>query len=193
MPDFLSSHELAALNDAVDANPGALTWDEGNGDYGGGMAGTTGRGGWSGCLTWPHPHCQPFRDLMAHPKIIPYLDTLFGRGWRLDHGVGIHTARAGSGGHGLHGSSSRFFDPPYYYHYANGRIRSGMIRVQYQLRDIGPGLGGLAVIPGVQPGPLPLSCSALHTYIIENILICFAHFERALHYTVCICIPACST
>eukprot|EP01052_Picozoa_sp_SAG31_P080072 SAG31_NODE_39818_length_285_cov_0.838710_1_plen_62_part_01 len=36
-------------------------------------------------LTWPKPHCLPFRDLLAHPKIIPYMNTFFGRGWKLDH------------------------------------------------------------------------------------------------------------
>jgi hypothetical protein len=159
VPDFLSPAEVATLNAAVDANSTQNTkWDE-EGGYGRGMAGG-GRGTIDGCLTWPQPHCLAFRHLITHPKIIPYLDTLFGRGWRLDHGVGVHTARKGSGGHGLHGSSSRFFDPPYYYHHANGQIRTGMTRVQYQLRDIGPGLGGLALIPGTEPtAPLQLLCA----------------------------------
>ena len=44
--------------------------------------------------------------------------------------------------------TAQLFDNPYYYHFHNGRMRSGMLRVQYQLADIGPGIGGFACIPG---------------------------------------------
>lgn len=95
------------------------------------------------------PHCQPFRDLLAHAKVVPYLDEILGRGWRLDGSdLGVHMAKAGRGGHGLHGSTATVFDNPYYYHFANGQMRSGMLRVQYQLADVGPGIGGFACIPG---------------------------------------------
>ena len=42
-------------------------------------------------LTWEQPWCQPFRDLMAHPKAIPYLNS-----------------REGCGGQAV-------LEPPYYY------------------------------------------------------------------------------
>ncbi len=29
-----------------------------------------------GMLGWPLPHSQPFRDLLAHPKLVPYLNTI---------------------------------------------------------------------------------------------------------------------
>ena len=32
-------------------------------------------------LTWQQPHCQPFRDLLAHPKLVKYMNTMMGRGW----------------------------------------------------------------------------------------------------------------
>ena len=32
---------------------------------------------------------QPFRDMLAHPKVIPYLNTLLGRSWKLDQGVDL--------------------------------------------------------------------------------------------------------
>ena len=40
-------------------------------------------------LTWEQPWCQPFRDMLAHPKVIPYLNTLLGRSWKLDQGVDL--------------------------------------------------------------------------------------------------------
>ena len=81
---FLSTDEVQVLNEAFDAN-----WDK-RGDApnhhpGGNTYGPKRRGIFNGMLTWDQPHCQPFRDLLAHVKLIPYLDTLFGRGWKMDH------------------------------------------------------------------------------------------------------------
>ena len=60
----------------------------------------------------------------------------------------IIMAKKGSGGHGLHGASSMLFDEGMFYHYTNGQIRTGMAVFQFQLADINPGDGGIAVIPG---------------------------------------------
>ena len=72
--EFLSQREVKALNDAFDAN-----WDQCRedpiGDPSGNMAGTAKRGIFTGMLTWAQPHCQPFRDLLAHRKLLPYLNT----------------------------------------------------------------------------------------------------------------------
>ena len=148
--NFLTPEEVAALNAAVDANVDEEAegfFPEGN-SYGGGMDGLYGKGGANDMLTWPRPWCQPFRDLLAHPKLIPYLNTIFGRGWRLDHLPFISFARKGTGGHGLHGATSRIFDGGQFYHFANGQIRTGLAVFQFQLHDINPGDGGIAVIPG---------------------------------------------
>ena len=62
-------------------------------------------GSLGGCLQWPQPHCQPFRSLIAHSNLVPYMDELLGPGWRLDGGgIGVMLAKAGRGGHGLHGA-----------------------------------------------------------------------------------------
>ena len=37
---------------------------------------------WTDLLSWPEPHSTPFRRLLAHRNIVPYLNTLLGRGWR---------------------------------------------------------------------------------------------------------------
>ena len=114
--------------------------------YGGGMLGTQDRHTITGMLTWEQPHCQPFRDLIAHPKLIPYLNIVFGHGWRMDSEPLPIASAKGAGGHGLHGCTNRHFNPSYYYTCANGEIRAGQTVFQLQLRDIEPGHGGLAVI-----------------------------------------------
>ena len=148
--DFLTDEEVKALNEAFDANVDEEAegfYAEGSG-YGGGMDGTHRAATTTGMLTWDPPWCQPYRDLIAHPKLVPYLNTLFGQGWRMDEQPFIITARKGSCGHGLHGASSWYFDEGMFYHHQNGRIRTGMAVFQFQLVDINPGDGGVAVIPG---------------------------------------------
>ena len=101
-----------------------------------------------GMLTWGQPWCQPFRDLLAHPKLVPYLNTMFGRGWKMDHSPFLLASTAGTEGLRLHGSTSRLFDGTQHYSYANGQMRCGMIVCQFQLADVNEGDGGLCVIPG---------------------------------------------
>jgi len=145
--DFLTLAEVQALNDAFDAN-----WDkkinDPNSHPAGKLVGTHPRGHFSGMLAWEQPWSQPFRDLLAHPKLIPYLNTMFGRGWKMDHSPFMLTSTAGAEGLRLHGSTSHQFDGSQYYTYANGQIRCGMIVCQFQLGDVNSGDGGLCVIPG---------------------------------------------
>ena len=87
--NLLSAGEVRALNEALDANPDR-TSEHGPG---GALDGTPLAGPetqyvhYEGMLTWDRPWCQPFRDLLAHPKLIPYLNTMMGRGWKLDHNI----------------------------------------------------------------------------------------------------------
>ena len=68
VPGHLSTAEVAQLNAAFDANWGRRH---------------TGVGGrqneFTGMLEWPQPHCGPFRELLAHPASLPYLNTQFGQ------------------------------------------------------------------------------------------------------------------
>ncbi len=146
VPDFLTQDEVDKMNKAVDAHEGQATDDDKM--YGGGMLGTKNRRGLGGCVTWEKPHCQPFRDLIAHSKLIPYLNTILGRGWRLESPPGVTTSPNGAGGHGLHGTTSRLFNGHECYVHTNGQIRAGLTILQVQLHDINPGDGGIAVIPG---------------------------------------------
>jgi hypothetical protein len=38
-----------------------------------------------GMLYWPSPHCDLFRNVLAHPRLLPVMHTLLGQGYRLDH------------------------------------------------------------------------------------------------------------
>ena len=145
--EFLSQREVKALNDAFDAN-----WDQRRedpiGDPSGNMAGLHKRGILTGMLTWEQPHCQPFRDLLAHRKLLPYLDTLHGRGWKLDHEPLMITGSKGIEGLRIHGTTNVLFNGSRFYAYSNGQMRCGLLVVQYTLHDQNPGDGGLCVIPG---------------------------------------------
>ena len=83
---FLTQDEVRKLNEAVDANEDKRSEREVIP-----LDGTALQGSYStfqffhNMLTWEKPWCQPFRDLIAHPRLLPYLNTMFGRGWKIDH------------------------------------------------------------------------------------------------------------
>ena len=87
VPEVLSRDDVAALNAATDA-----CWNSSYTDGGGEQHPCRQHGHQSaafhemrGMLEWPVPHCLPFRNLLTQPKMIPYMNSLHGRGWRLDH------------------------------------------------------------------------------------------------------------
>ena len=43
----------------------------------------------TGQLTWPHPHCEPFRRMIAHPPLCRRLSWILGEGFRLDDARGL--------------------------------------------------------------------------------------------------------
>ena len=156
--DFLTPTEVETLNEAVDANRDKRI-DRERRDQGDGKII---QGEFApfyqqmGALSWEHPWCRPFRNLLAHPKVIPYLNTLMGRGWKVDHEVEVLTAKAGCQGLPLHGEGNLNFNGSRFYQYQNGRMRCGLIVLQYYLRDVNPGDGGLCVVPGSHKANYPL-------------------------------------
>jgi hypothetical protein len=147
--NVLTPEEVDGLNAAVDANLDRKG-EDGNSSTGDSktLVGTHKRGMFAGMLSWDKPHCQPFREIIVHKKAIPYLDAIHGRGWRLDHSPFILTSDYGSEGLILHGASNHHFFGAAYYVYTNGRMRCGMVVLQFQLADVEEGDGGLCVIPG---------------------------------------------
>ena len=114
-----------------------------------------------------HPHCQPFRNMLAHPKTTPHLNSILGEGWRLDHGPGLIAMGAGCEGGTLHGGAANR-PPAEQYFWKNGQIMTGLTVIEYLLADEGPGDGGVCIVPGsvglfpsARAIPLPLcnTCS----------------------------------
>jgi len=143
VPGVLSEAEVAALNAATDA-----CWNSRYSDGGGEEHPCRQRGHQSaafhemrGMLEWPAPHCLPFRSLLTHPEMIPYMNSLHGRGWRLDHSPFMIVGRGEHGGY-IHGHP---WDPEYKYRYANGEMRPGHLALAYQLTDVQKDWGGFGV------------------------------------------------
>jgi hypothetical protein len=153
--DFLSPEEVDRLNAAFDANRERMIEDR-NSNTGDSpaLAGRK-RGYFDGMLTWEHPWCDPFRDLLVHPKAIPYLDTLHGRGWRMDHAPFALFSHEGAEGLILHGPGHNYFGLAAY-HFKNNQIRTGMVVFQYQLADVNEGDGGFCCVPGSHKSNFPL-------------------------------------
>jgi ectoine hydroxylase-related dioxygenase (phytanoyl-CoA dioxygenase family) len=102
-----------------------------------------------GFLDWG----QPFRDLLDHPRVLPYLAELLGPAPRLDHAYGI-AMRAGTEGLHLHGGGTPY-DPAQHYHFRNEKLYCGLTVVTWALSDAAPGAGGFACIPGSHKSNLP--------------------------------------
>jgi ectoine hydroxylase-related dioxygenase (phytanoyl-CoA dioxygenase family) len=154
--NFLTPAEVARLNAAFDANRDKMGEDP-NSHTGTSttLAGERKRGIFTGMLAWERPWSDPFRELLVHPKAIPYLDTMLGQGWRMDHSPFMLCGGAGAEGLQLHGPGHRF-DGSQYYAYKNGEMRCGMIVLQFQLADVNPGDGGFCAIPGSHKANYPL-------------------------------------
>ena len=145
---LLSAEEVAACNAALDANQ-HLVVEDGNRDIGSSstLAGTRERQTMTGLLTLPAPWCEPFRRLLAHRAIRPYLNSMLGPGWKLDHLPQCFIAQKGARGLVFHGSGEHWAGPSFYAH-RDGRSWSGMISLEWVLTPVGPGDGGFAFIPG---------------------------------------------
>lgn len=97
----------------------------------------------------------PVRALIDHEPIVAYLDEFLGTGYRLDHDY-ADLIRSGKGpiGTRLHGGAVPF-DPGQWYTFVEGRPRSGLLVVAYNLRDVNPGDGGFGCVPGSHKANLP--------------------------------------
>lgn len=97
---------------------------------------------------------QIFRDLLDHPAVLEPLIELCGPTVRLDHAYGIIMA-PGTSGLGLHGGGTPH-DPAQFYDVRGGRMRNGLVGVQWALVDHNPGDGGFCCVPGSHRANFPL-------------------------------------
>ena len=100
------------------------------------------------------PVARRFRDLIDHPAVLEIVRETCGPNVRLDHVYGIAMER-NTAGLGLHGGGTPF-DPAQHYRADSGRIRTGLMAVQWALVDHPPGGGGFVCVPGSHKSAFPL-------------------------------------
>ena len=87
--NILSAEEVASANAAIDAHAAELQSrapEPLRNAKRGTLHGADGpRLDMGGMIWWDKPHCDAFRRVLVHPKLIPYYEALCGRGYRLDH------------------------------------------------------------------------------------------------------------
>jgi ectoine hydroxylase-related dioxygenase (phytanoyl-CoA dioxygenase family) len=101
-----------------------------------------------------HTWDEPFRRLLAHERLLPYLKSLVGPKFRYDHGYAL-MMRPGSKQLGLHGGHTPW-DPAQDYQYRDGEMMNGLTVVSYALSDAGADDGGFAVVPGSHKANFPV-------------------------------------
>ena len=91
---------------------------------------------------------SPFRRLIDHPRIVPYLIELIEPKFRLDHDYCIFMDTDDTRG-GLHGGPAHASgEGDHWYTYRDGVMRNGLTVVTYFLTDAPDGAGGFACVPG---------------------------------------------
>jgi hypothetical protein len=129
--DVLTPEEVARLNAAIDRHTDGVTGHDGSDARIGGF------------LAWEEPL---FRELIDHPRMLPYLKALLGEGFRLDHEYGMYMG-PGIKGLPLHGGGTPY-QSHQSYHCRDGRMYNGLTVLAYALTDVRPGDGGFCCIPG---------------------------------------------
>ena len=182
VPSVFSPAEVAAANAGIDAhlseryerrdslrNTRSDTVMAGDGK--------TGRLDLGRCLEWPSPHSDVFRDVLAHPKLLPYFLALLGPGYRMDHLPLVLAQTQGSEGFQLHGGVtapvSGAFQPHLEYSWRNGTMHNMLLGCTLQLVDHDEGDGGFCVV-----------CEKL------RVPPCRANFASSM-LSACYVLPAC--
>ena len=106
-------------------------------------------------LSLEKPHCDPFRNLLAHPQVVSRLNIMCGKGFRLDHGPQFNNAVKGTAGLTLHGAGDPH-RPFVAYHHQNGKTHCGGVTVTWNLTNCPEGGGGFACVPGSHKSKYPM-------------------------------------
>ena len=136
---------LAEANEAVDKFQDRIVVGEELARGSVSQAGT-GRPLLSGLLDLPDPYNAPFRRMIAHPAVVQRMNWMGGSGYRMG-GATVFCAVQGTSGHSLHDGNEPM-TPSRGYAFKNGRSYAETVTITWQLRDVEPGLGGFACVPG---------------------------------------------
>ena len=145
VPGVMDEQWLAEANEAVDKFQDRIV--VGSELAGGSVSQAgTGRPLLSGLLDLPAPYNAPFRRMIAHPAVVHRLNWMGGSGYRTG-GATVFCAVQGTSGHSLHDGNEPM-SPSRGYYFKNGRSYCETVTITWQLRDVEPGLGGFACVPG---------------------------------------------
>lgn len=152
----LTPDEVHAANVAIDAHRSDIIERKGElrnttVDTPLGGDGSTGRCDLAGMLQWPKPHCDVFRSLLAHPKLIHVLNELCGEGYRMDHLPFSILQHRGSEGFSLHGgplTADGKLNRVLQYRCEGGELFNSLLAMSVQLSDHNAGDGGFCVVRG---------------------------------------------
>ncbi len=111
---------------------------------------------------WERPYCEPFRQLMVHAALKPYLNTLIGA-YHMATPPRLVMMDKGCAGHYLHGGQLDRLPFSLTYDWKYGRLYNSLTLVEFPLADEGLGDGGLAVVPGGHKANYPIP-TALRNY-----------------------------
>ena len=166
--DVFTADEVATANAAIDANIDQLRSRDAlalrNAKDGTPMSAEGPRKDMGGMLWWDQPHCEFFRSVLTHPKLVPYYTALCGEGYRLDHQPLVIAQSAGSEGFALHGGPisgadgvpEGVFNPELQYRCVGGQMWTSLLAASVQLCDHSPGDGGFAIVRGSHKLNLPV-------------------------------------
>jgi hypothetical protein len=145
VPGVMDAEWLAQANKAVDQFQDRV---EVGSELAGGsksQAGT-GRPLLPGLVDLPAPYNEAFRRMIAHPGVVQRLNWMGASGYRTGGGA-VFCAVEGTSGHSLHDGNEPI-SPSRGYSFKNGRSYCETVTITWQLRDVEPGLGGFACVPG---------------------------------------------
>eukprot|EP00400_MALV-I_sp_L67-5_P000494 gene494-1040_t len=173
----LSSEFVQRLHSAFDANVEKFV--ERTGALKNGRAAEyqgTGRLDAGNLFGWEKPHCDPFRELLVHPALVPVIKSLCGPGYRLDHLPLALRQLPSAEGFDLHGgvyqrSSGRYLhELAYSCHNREPNCR--LLAMSVAMTDTNEGEGGYVLLPGSHKSnfPLPESIESLSTPEFKSLL-----------------------
>ena len=156
--------EIAAANAAIDARSDSIVERKGDLRLGGTSGdplagdGVTGRADLGGMLEWPAPDRDLFRDVLTHPKLVPYYHALVGEGYRMDHLPLLIQQAPGADGFVFHGGKMNddgTWCDELSYTWNQGRMYNRLLAVSVALTRTTPGDGGFCVVRGSHKSNLP--------------------------------------
>jgi hypothetical protein len=166
--NVFTPEEVAAANAAIDAHSAQLRSREAaalrNAKDGTPMSAEGPRKDMGGMLWWDPPHCDVFRQVLAHPRLVPYYTALCGEGFRLDHQPLVIAQSSGSEGFALHGGPisgadgvpAGLFNAELQYRCVGGQLWTTLLAASVQLCDHSAGDGGFAIVRGSHKLNLPV-------------------------------------